>query len=115
MVPGIGEQRDRIGDEARARLDRDEAEVERDADRELAIEARGGVAVAVRMIVAPRRIATIVGERDTRTLRARPTHRPSLTVPGGWRGPTTPPRSAPGAAAAECRVVSEVGDSLKKT
>src|SRR3546814_18068424 len=78
IVPGIGEQRDRIGDEAIARLDRDEAEVERDADRERAIEARGGVAVAVRMIVAHRRIATIVGARDTRTWRARSADRPEI-------------------------------------
>src|SRR3546814_3552083 len=67
IVPGIGEQRDRIGDEAIARLDRDEAEVERDADRERAIEARGGVAVAVRMIVAHRRLATIVGRSEEHT------------------------------------------------
>src|SRR3546814_2133337 len=82
IVPGIGEQRDRIGDEAIARLDRDEAEVERDADRERAIEARGGVAVAVRMIVAHRRIATIVGARDTRTWRARSADRPARALRG---------------------------------
>src|SRR3546814_1900302 len=80
IVPGIGEQRDRIGDEAIARLDRDEAEVERDADRERAIEARGGVAVAVRMIVAHRRIATIVSARDTRTWRARSADRPARAL-----------------------------------
>ena len=38
IVAGIGKQRHRIGGEAEDRLDDDEAEVERDADREGAAE-----------------------------------------------------------------------------
>ena len=43
----IGEQRDRIDPQADDRLDRDERDVEPDADREGAVEGRRGMAMAV--------------------------------------------------------------------
>ena len=46
-MAGIGEQRDRADREAHTRLDRDEAEVERDPDRERATEVGGRVRMPV--------------------------------------------------------------------
>jgi hypothetical protein len=48
-VPGIGEQRDRVGDDAEHRLDGDEAEVEDDADGKGAAEVGRGMAMVVMM------------------------------------------------------------------
>ena len=51
IVAGVGEQRHRIGEEAVNRLDRDEAEVERDADREGAAEIPLPMRVVMMMTV----------------------------------------------------------------
>ncbi len=58
-MPGIGDERDRIGEHPVGELHRNEKEVQADADGEGAAEARGGVSMAgpvpmggiVRMIV----------------------------------------------------------------
>ena len=53
IVPRVGEQGDRVGDQAVGRLDRDEPDVERDADGEGRAEIRRRVGVIVSaMIVA---------------------------------------------------------------
>ena len=52
IVPGVGEQRDRAGREAIDRLDRDEGQVQRDADGEGGAEVGRPVRVGVGMVVA---------------------------------------------------------------
>ncbi len=51
-MPGVGEQRDRVGEDAEHRLGGDEAEVEGDADDEGAPEIGRPVAVVV-MVAEP--------------------------------------------------------------
>ncbi len=58
VVAGIGQQRERIDLPAVERLDRDEQQVEHDADRERAVEVGGfDRAVRMRVAVVDRRVA----------------------------------------------------------
>ena len=64
IVSGVGQQRHGIAHQAVERFDDDEAEIERDADRESFAEARRRMGVRVAMIVMVVRVAAmVVGHR----------------------------------------------------